>query len=346
MLRRRTYATRTPAQQRRAQAPRTGTELPGYGPLPEPFAPHPDNLNLLTRIDRRFDDFCDQALAAQGKSPLTVRWYRESYRSFRKFLLEHAGLSPARFERQVFAVDEWARWNRARGLAPTTVNALWRGLRAFFTDWSARDATANPFRWHQAPGLPARLPRALPTAQCRRVLEVASNSPWLSAFERHRALALVGLCLYAGLRRGELLRLQVSDVDLAEGTIRILKGKGRWGGKDRVVYVAPELHHILIDYLRERPLYGENVPEFLCSRRTGPLSEATLRRIFLRLQRVAGFAFSPHVLRHSFVTHMLKSGIPLQVARDLAGHNDIGTTMGYLKVFDDEKREQMKKLRY
>lgn len=71
-----------------------------------------------------------------------------------------------------------------------------------------------------------------------------------------------------------------------------------------------------------------------------------MRRTFAEIEKAAGFSFSPHVLRHSYVTQILKNGIPLHVAKELAGHNDIETTMGYLRVFDEEKRVQVKKIRY
>ena len=71
-----------------------------------------------------------------------------------------------------------------------------------------------------------------------------------------------------------------------------------------------------------------------------------LRRIHKAVRRASGIAFSLHGLRHSFVTMLLRSGVPLHVARELAGHTSITTTAGYLRVWDEDKRDQIRKVSF
>jgi site-specific recombinase XerD len=316
-------------------------------PAPRTLFPPKENVKLLRTLDARHEEFLDYAAAVFHVSDATQAWYRQGYQNYRRFAVEGIRLVPEHFRVRLFALDEWVRWNTKRGIKPVTTNSYWRAVHSFFNDCERRDSAANPFELHDAPRMPARLPKALSETQCRRVLLAAANYPWRSRFLQRRAVALVATILYAGLRRSELLHLNFSDVNLIEGTIRVIAGKGRYGGKDRIAYIPPDLKYVLQDYLRERRSARFINPEFFSSSTgRGGISLSSLRRTFKELEKAAGFAFSPHILRHSYVTQMLKNGIPLHVAKELAGHNDIETTMGYLRVFDDEKRFQVKKIRY
>jgi integrase len=99
--------------------------------------------------------------------------------------------------------------------------------------------------------LPARVPKAHSAKDCSRSFTAAENIPWRNAYEHHLAIALFATILSAGLRRGELIKLQFIDVNLEAGTIRISRGKGRAGGKDRMAYFGPELRHILLAFVKD-----------------------------------------------------------------------------------------------
>ncbi len=307
--------------------------------------PLPENRDLLAQLDRDAQVFLETAVTALGRSPVTCAWYLQSYQNFRRFLVEGLDLPAPEFTLRVRAIDAWVRWNRTRGVGAMTVNSYYRGLRAVFKDLVARTGLDDPFRGLVAPPVPQRLPKALSAADCKKVLEAAWHFPWPNAFERTRNSALLATMLYAGLRKGEVLRLRFAEVDLAGGTIRIVRGKGRYGGTDRTAYMAPELADILREYLRERTRRQLVNPEFFGTLKGRALSDTTLRRMVAAVRRASGVAFSPHVLRHSFVTHLIRSGTPLPVVKELAGHRDIATTMGYVKVFDEDRRDGIRRFR-
>jgi len=318
--------------------------------LPAPPTTPPDDsalaqLATIDHLDRRFDDFCAHARFTRGHSEATVRWYRSGYRMFRAFLLQRSATLGMDIRRDFFALDEFIRSIRERGCQASTVVNYYRGLKAFFDDLERRDGIASPFRGHRAPPMPSRVPKARSPEECRRILDTAANIPWKSALERTRAMALLGCMMYAGLRKGELLRLRASHVNLTEGTLFISRGKGRGGGKDRVAYCPPELPYLLRDYARERARCRIETPEFFCGLRGRPLSDSALRRTMRRIRRASGVPFSMHSLRHSFVTMLLRSGVPIHVASELAGHTDIRTTAHYLRVFDEDKRQEIQRLR-
>ena len=293
----------------------------------------------LTRV---FRTYLDHVRDVDGWSPETVRSQPTAFGNFRRFLLETVGPGVP-LGRHLFEIEEWIRWNRIAGRGGHTLNTYWRRIRSFFRWLDRQHGLPNPFEALRPPSVPARLPKARSPEECLRILEATEHYPWPDAFERVRNLAVVATALYAGLRRKELVGLKFLDVDLDDGTLRVVGGKGRGGGKDRIVPIASDLRHYLDAYLRHRRQQGIVAPEFFCSRQTKRgISMMTLRRIVLAVRRASGVPFSLHSLRHSFVTQLLRSGVPLHTASALAGHNQITTTAGYLKVFDEDKVQAMR----
>jgi len=297
-------------------------------------------------LDARFASFLDYVSTVRSHSAWSARWYVCGYQNFRRYLVEGLGLEPDVFQQRLFGVDSWVHWNRSHGLGPVATNTYWRSVRRFFVDLEERDGVRSPFRGLKAPPLPRRNPKAHSPAECRRILAAAENYPWASRFEGVRAVALLATVLYAGLRKSELLRLEVRDVDLAAGTILVVRGKGRYGGKDRTTYIPSELKAILRAYSDERNRHRITCPEFFASvqKRSG-IREGTLKRLVTLVRPASGVPFSLHTLRHSYVTWLLRSGVPIHVAQDLAGHASVVTTSVYLRVFDEDKRAAVAKLR-
>jgi site-specific recombinase XerD len=290
----------------------------------------------LDDLDQRFHSFVEDCQHVQGQSSYTLHSYRVGYSNFRKFLLERSGIG-CPLGLALYAIDEWTGSNRRNGIKPITLNTYWRKLRSFFTYLEKHCDVPSPFTGLRQPAVPTRIPKALPPADCRRILDASANIPWENAFDRTRAVAMMAIALFAGLRRTEILKLQYVDVDLQEGLIRVNAGKGRGGGKDLALPIAPDLRTFLAAHLRERRLHAITAPEFFCSlkERRG-VSLTTFRRITARVQAAAGLRFTLHALRHSFVTQLLRSGVPLHTAGALAGHSQITTTAGYLRVFDED----------
>ncbi len=161
-----------------------------------------------------------------------------------------------------------------------------------------------------------------------------------------RNVAILGVALYAGLRKREIVVLERRQVDLDDGVIHVIGGKGPEGGTNRTAYIPNELKTLLRAYLYERDR-KYRAPEFFVSERTGRrLSPVTLQRIAERVRVAAGIHFSLHRLRHSFVTMLLRSGVPIHVASALAGHTSIATTSGYARAFDEDQRRFAQLVRF
>ncbi|MEA2766336.1 MAG: integrase/recombinase XerD [Gemmatimonadaceae bacterium] len=307
----------------------------------------PRGPRTISALAAAFEQFIDHIRWVDGQSIETIASYKTAFANLRHFLEQDRtnGILGA----GIFDVDAWLRWNRSRVNAPSviTIHTYWRRLRSLCSAIERTTGAKSPFAGHKAPALPVRVPKARTMAECARIIAAAQQYPGLSPFERTRNVAMLAVILFAGLRRREVLRLLYLDVSLEDATIHIEKGKGRGGGKDRMAFIAPDLRRHLGAYLDERRRAGITAPEFFASTLGNRgVSLSTFRRVVARVREASGIAFSLHALRHSFITQLLRSGVPIHTVSDLAGHTQITTTAGYLRVWDEDRRKAVHGLSY
>ena len=169
------------------------------------------------------------------------------------------------------------------------------------------------------PKLRQRLPTILSEEEVTKLIESASSA-------YHRVILTT---LYAtGMRRAELARLKVSDIDSARMVIHIRQGKG---GKDRDVTLSPRLLEILRDYWKWRKPQVYLFPSLLRPRRDKPITDKTIWYAVREAARRAGIKkkITPHTLRHSWATHLLERGTDLKTIQVLLGHVDLEATTIY-----------------
>jgi integrase/recombinase XerC len=208
-------------------------------------------------------------------------------------------------------------------------------LRAFFR-FLVREgrSPADPTAGMPLPRTERRLPRPLSVDDCETLIEAVDAAADRPAELRDRAL--LELLYGAGLRVGEAVALDVRDVDLHRGEVRVL-GKG---GKERVVPLPAAARAALgawLDSRRHPGLLAE--PLFVslsrgAKRRRTRLGERDVRRVLSRRARRAGIAdrVHPHRLRHSYATHLLDMGADLREIQELLGHESLATTEKYTAV--------------
>ena len=181
----------------------------------------------------------------------------------------------------------------------------------------------------------ARLPRGiLSESQARRL--VAAPFPGSRIGKRDRAILET---LYGtGIRLGEAVRADVSDLDLREGVLLVRSGKGK---KDRVVPVEGRAALALDTYLADaRPELVKRVDQALfLSRDGGRLSMVGLRAVVQRHGQAIGVHVSPHMLRHTCATHLLRGGADIRHVQELLGHRSLATTALYTRVAIEDLRQ-------
>jgi len=174
-------------------------------------------------------------------------------------------------------------------------------------------------------------PKPLPT-----VLSLEEVGALIQAI-RHPCYQAVVMVLYgAGLRIAEALALEVSDIDGNRGVLHVRHGKG---DKAREAKLSPSLYHWLRQYwARERP----PAPYLFASRKTGKVARAETIRVALALAAKKAWIkkrVTPHVLRHSFATHLLEQGTDVRVVGALLGHASLQSTVRYAKVTEKLVRQ-------
>lgn len=303
----------------------------------------------LADVPRHVSAFLEHARFVRQLSPYTIRWYREALANLTRYLTEQGTTV---LPQTGAALDDWVAWNAKRQLARPTVNSYWRGVRPFFTYLQKRLGAPNPYLDATKPDVARddeRVRDALVPEQLVSVLDAAEHYPWKSALERTRAVALIGVMMYGGLRKGEVLRLKYAHVNLDTGAILVKRGKGRRGGKDRVVHLPAALRMILAEYRAARAehvlrIRGERQIGFTCaeffvsSRQNRGLSEVQFRRVVAAIRRACPVKFFPHLLRHSYITLLMTEHVALHDIQYLAGHSDLKTTSIYLHPNDERMR--------
>ncbi len=203
-------------------------------------------------------------------------------------------------------------------------------LKIFFRWLAARNRLKmDPAEPLLAPRPDQTLPETLHAVEVTRLLESIDPSARLGRRDR----AILELFYAAGLRLSELCHLRLEMMDLDEGFARIT-GKGN---KTRVARVGGKAREALADYLsNERPelVTRRTSSHVFLSIRGGPLSPDRVRQIVKERAKLAGIEqnMHPHLLRHSFATHLLEGGADLRVIQELLGHADISTTQIYTNV--------------
>ena len=271
------------------------------------------------------------ALLAARRAPKTVEAYRRDLRALGDWL----GGAPSRATQD--DLERWLAELRAAGLSPATIARRVAAVRSFFKHQVLLGSRADsPAAALELPRRRRKLPRTLSPAEAQRLIEAATGSTPRTMRDR----ALVELLYGAGLRVSEAVGLDRTGVDLEQRLVRCT-GKG---GKERVVPVGRHAVEALRRYLAHgRPyLDKRHRPELFLNAQGGALTRAGA---FLILRRLAGRAgleperVHPHLLRHSFATHLLEGGADLRSVQEMLGHADLSTTELYTHVSDRRRRD-------
>jgi len=288
-----------------------------------------DILNLC-------DQFCDYSTYIRGYAAETIRRYRSVVKQLRR-QAEVRDIGECTEERlRAF----FYRGRQERQWSANSFVTIHKSLTVFFR-WCVEHGhlAANPIDAIELPRIPKRLPPRLSQQEALRLLEVVHNYPWPYTFQRHRNYAILATFVFAGLRKRELLRLQMVNVDLENQSIFVRQGKG---GKDRFIPVSSTLAGILGRYLEERGRLRKTCPEFFTSlNRDMGFTDQGLRRLVAAARRMTGLSFHLHTLRHTFATLMLEGGCDIFSLSRMMGHSDIKTTTIYLAASATHLRAQM-----
>jgi len=272
-------------------------------------------------------------LATERNSPPnTVAAYASDLDQFRRFISREVGEEGTVHDvdhlliRRYLALlhKECGKSSMGRKLA--AIRALYRHLLRIGT------VAKNPAELIATPKRDKKVPFHLSIDEVTALVEAPREETVLSLRDR----AILETLYSCGIRVSELTGLDVGDVDLDGGLIRVL-GKG---GKERIVPIGRQARHAVTAYLAARNNPPHGAP-FLVNARGGRLTRRSVARIVDRyiLKIAAMKKISPHTLRHTFATHLLEGGADLRAIQELLGHASLSTTQKYTHVSIDRLME-------
>lgn len=280
---------------------------------------------------------------AENASEYTVRNYGNEIEEFIDFAERDGVGTWSDVDRDV--VRRYLAWLQSQGYARASIARRVSELRSFGRFLVREEIVElTPFRGVSAPKTPQRLPDYLEAEEVKRLLAAPATltADGRPSAQGLRDTAILELLYASGMRVSELTALDLRDVDQERGQI-LVTGKGN---KERLVLIGEPARRALKRYVAEgRPSYvklGRSAPAALFLSRLGSrLSDRSIQMMLKKYSQQAGIEtdVTPHVLRHTFATHMLNGGADLRVVQELLGHSLLSTTQVYTHVSQNRARE-------
>lgn len=257
----------------------------------------------------------------------TIKTYKSIISNFYKFMLSEKGLYNEKMILKSF--KRYVRHlKRERNVSQNYIYLVTVVLKKFF-----EFAGIGVLKEVQTPKRTKSLPKSLNEEEVMSLItalddnNIFESSTPHADFLRFRNKLILALLYSSGLRVSELVNLRVNNIDLSERTMRI-RGKGE---KDRIVLFDDRTKNLIADYLAQR----DDDSEYLfINRRGNHLTARYVQMMIKDYAKVAGIKkkVTPHILRHSFATHLLKNGVDIRAIQQLLGHSNLSTTQIYTSV--------------
>jgi integrase/recombinase XerD len=270
--------------------------------------------------------YLDYLVVEKGLAANSTESYRRDLRYFGHYLAD-GGIEIEKVER--IHLVRYFQHLRTGGISARSVARSLAAIRGLFRFLVAESSLqSDPTENVENPRLWSNLPKVLQAAEVEALLKAPDRTTPAGLRDR----AMLELLYATGLRVSELIRVKLDDLVLDAGFLRTI-GKG---SKERIVPFGDIAREAILEYIRDgRPSYDKRGdPTLFLSNRGRGLSRQSIWMKIVRYSREAGIAahLSPHVLRHSFATHLLENGADLRSVQMMLGHADISTTQIYTHI--------------
>ena len=230
--------------------------------------------------------------------------------------------------------DYLAKLHRKK-YSKATISRHISSLKSYFKYYAREKGQKNPMTFIEHPKQDRKLPHYLSYEEVEKLLEGPDLSEKMGLRD-----ACILECLYStGCRISELVNIQIKNIDFKDYTIKIL-GKGN---KERYLFYGEKLNKKLNDYLKVRPqlLNNQNHDYLFVNTKGNKIGDRDVRTMISKIVKKVGIKtnVSPHVLRHTFATHMLEEGADLRTVQELLGHENLVTTQIYTHISNEYLRK-------
>ncbi len=277
--------------------------------------------SFLNQKSYYINDFIEYLVSSKGASSHTIRGYRRDIEEFFSLVKK----LPEEISKE--DVLYYISFCFKTGLSPSSVCRKLSSIRSFFKFLKKRGIVSeSPVVGVRNPKMPRRLPRYLSYDEIAVLIDKGAQNP--------QEKAILEFMYATGVRVSELCALNIEDLDLSRMRAKV-KGKGK---RERMVYFGERAKRALLEYLKERRKIvsrkGFPDKDALFVTKRGRISDMTVRRILNRAAHRAGLPkkIYPHLVRHSFATHLLEEGMDIRALQELLGHKNIETTEVYTHV--------------
>ena len=286
--------------------------------------------------------YLDHLRIERGLSNNSIAAYRRDLTKFGDFLTGTASSFDAISEQKIVDYEVVLK---SHDLSLSSINRSLSALKGFYQYCEREYHIGNPTRESSSHRLARKLPKALTVDEVSRLIASGYQEGDISSY---RNCALLELLYSTGARVSELIDLSVSDVAktmTSDGEVPVVRVRGK-GSKERLVPLGSFALKAIEDYLtRTRPTYASKNSQsenaLFLNQRGKRLSRQSAWQIVLDAAEKSNLTgkVSPHVLRHSFATHLLDGGADIRVVQELLGHSSVTTTQIYTLVTIDKVRE-------
>ena len=278
-------------------------------------------------LERYVNDFLKHLENVKRFSDKTIVSYRNDLNQFFSYIKEREGIVNVEGISRI-NIREFISSLMKYGFDRSSANRKLSAIKSFFSYLTeSKIVEKNPVILIKAPKTDKKLPNYLTVDEVNRLMELPNLDKWTGLRDR----AILELLYSTGMRASELINLNVDQIDFENETVKLF-GKGK---KERIVPFNQNAKRSLMNYLKERNKIAKSGEKALILNKNGDrLSQRSLVRVVKYYISIVapGKKASPHVLRHTFATHLLDNGADLRAVQALLGHSSLGTTQIYTHV--------------
>jgi len=283
-------------------------------------------------MEKHIINFLKYLKIEKNYSSLTIINYGKDLKVFLKFLEEKKVNNYNEIDYQF--IRKFLEFLYEEEYSKKTIVRHISSLRSFFKYLIKENIIKNnPMILISNPKLDKKLPKYLYYEEMEKILSIPDRSTPLGM----RDLTILEMLYSTGVRVSELVNIKIEDIDFNEKTIKIL-GKGN---KERIVLYSKVLSNYLDDYLIKRSTFKPNHNYLFINKFGNKLTDRGIRLIIDNILKkgAVNFHISPHMIRHTFATHLLDNGADLKCVQELLGHKNLSSTQIYTHISNEHLRK-------